>query len=207
MQTKNVASSEIAICGRTYDEYIEMVKAFHGHVAPGMVLGGFMVDLAYRNLPQGEYFDAICETRSCLPDAIQLLTPCTVGNGWLRIIDVGRFALSLFEKYAGDGVRVYVDSQKLDGWPEIRAFLFKLKPKKEQDTEALLSEISLARTSILSVQKVTVDLDSIQSKHHDSFVVCPLCGEGYPEDDGEICLGCQGKTPYLHCEVSDLSKE
>ena len=39
-------SSEITICGHTYDEYIEMIKAFHGHVAPGMVFGGFMVDLA-----------------------------------------------------------------------------------------------------------------------------------------------------------------
>ena len=43
MQAKNVASSEITICGRTYDEYIEMIKAFHGHVAQGVVLGGFMV--------------------------------------------------------------------------------------------------------------------------------------------------------------------
>ena len=201
MQTKNVASSKITICGRTYDEYIEMIKAFHGHVAPGMVLGGFMVDLAYRNLPQGEYFDAICETRACLPDAIQILTPCTVGNGWLRIIDVGRFALSLFEKYTGYGVRVYVDSPKLDGWPEVKAFLFKLKPKKEQNFEALISEIKLARTSILGTQKVTVDLDAIKPTRRGVFSICPSCGEGYPENDGEICLGCQGKTPYLHCEV------
>ncbi len=206
MQMKS-APSEITICGRTYDEYIEMIKAFHGHVAPGVVLGGFMVDLAYRNLPQGEYFDAISETRSCLPDAIQLLTPCTVGNGWLRIIDLGRFAMSLFEKYTGNGVRVYVDSQKLGDWPELKTFLFKLKPKKEQDSEVLMGEINLAHTSIFGVQKVMVDLDSIKSHHRDTFAVCPLCGEGYPENDGKICLGCQGKAPYLHCEVPSLQKD
>ena len=194
MQMKNVTSSRITICGRTYDEYIEMIKAFHGHVAPGMVLGGFMVDLAYRNLPPGEYFDAICETRACLPDAIQILTPCTVGNGWLRIIDLGRFALSLFEKYTGNGVRVYVDSQELDDWPEVKTFFFKLKPKKEQDFEVLIGEINLAHTSIFGVQKVTIDLDAIKSSRRGAFTVCPLCGEGYPEDDGEICLGCFG-----HC--------
>jgi formylmethanofuran dehydrogenase subunit E len=205
MQIKSVPS-EITICGRTFDEYIEMIKAFHGHVAPGVVLGGFMVDLAYRNLPQGEYFDAISETRSCLPDAIQLLTPCTVGNGWLRIIDLGRFALSLFEKYRGNGVRVYVDSQKLDDWPELKAFFFKLKPKKEQDFEVLMGEISLAHTSIFGVQKVMVDLDFIQSHHRDAFAVCPLCGEGYPENDGEICLGCQGEAPYLYCEVTSVQE-
>jgi len=199
---KNAASSEISICGHTYAEYIEMIKAFHGHVAPGMVLGGFMVDLANQNLPQGEFFDAICETRACLPDAIQILTPCTVGNGWLRIIDLGRFALSLFEKYTGDGVRAYVNGQKLDDWPEVKTFFFKLKPKKEQDADALMREINLAHTSIFGVQKVMVDLDAIKSHRRDTFAICPLCGEGYPENDGEICLGCQGEAPYSYYEVS-----
>jgi len=198
---KKATSSEIVICGHTYDEYIEMVKAFHGHVAPGMVIGGFMVDLACRNLPQGEYFDAISETRKCLPDAVQLLTPCTVGNGWLRIIDLGRFALSLFEKYTGNGVRVYVDSRKLGDWPELEAFFFKLKPKKEQDFEALMAEVRLAQASIYGLQEVMVNLDSVKPYHRGAFAVCPLCGEGYPEDDGETCLGCQGKSPYLHCET------
>jgi formylmethanofuran dehydrogenase subunit E len=205
MQIKS-AISEITICDHTYDEYIEMVKAFHGHVAPGMVLGGFMVDFAYQNHPQGEFFDAICETRTCLPDAIQLLTPCTVGNGWLRIIDLGRFALSLFEKYTGDGVRVYVDSKKLDNWPKIKTFLFKLKPKKEQDSEALVSDISLAGMSILAVQKVVVDLDALKSSRRHTFAVCPSCGEGYPKADGDICLGCQGEAPYLSCTMTGLQK-
>jgi len=204
---KKVASSEITICGHTYDEYIEMIKAFNGHVAPGMVLGGFMVDLAYRSLPQGEYFDAICETRACLPDAIQILTPCTVGNGWLRIVNLGRFALSLFEKYTGKGVRVYLDSRKLDDWPEVKVFFFRLKPKVEQDFEGLMGEVNLARASILGVQKVMIDLDSIQYHHQGAFAVCPSCGEGYPEDDGEICLGCQGEAPYLHFEVSGSQED
>jgi formylmethanofuran dehydrogenase subunit E len=200
------APTQITICGRSYCEYIEMIETFHGHVAPGVILGGFMVDLAYRNLPPGEYFDAISETHSCLPDAIQLLTPCTIGNGWLRIIDLGRFAMSLFEKYKGNGVRVYVDSQKLDDWHELKAFFFKLKPKKEQDSEALMSEISLAHTSIFGVKKVMVDLVSIQSKHHGAFAICPLCGEGFPENDGKICLGCQGKAPYLSSETKSPQK-
>jgi formylmethanofuran dehydrogenase subunit E len=204
MQMKNVTSSEITICGRTYDEYIEMVKAFHGHVAPGMVFGGFMVDLAYRNLPRGGYFDAICETTACLPDAIQILTPCTVGNGWLKVINLGRFALSLFNKYTGNGVRIFVDSQKLDDWPEVKTFFFKLKPKKEQEFEALISEARLAHTSIFSIQKVMIDLDSVKTRRRGTLVVCTQCGEGYPENDGKICLGCQGRAPYSHCEVPSL---
>jgi formylmethanofuran dehydrogenase subunit E len=202
MHVKNTPKI-ITICGHPYVEYIETIKNFHGHVAPGVVLGGFMVDLAQRNLPQCEFFDAISETCSCLPDAIQLLTPCTVGNGWLRIIDLGRFALSLFDKYTGRGVRVHVNSQKLASWPQLKAFFFKLIPKKEQNSELLMREINLAHTSIFNIQKVVVDLDSIKSRRRDTFAVCPICGEGYPESDGQTCSGCQGKAPYLPCTVPD----
>ena len=53
----------IAIGPYSYDEYVERVKSFHGAVAPGVAIGGFMVDLALRNLPKGEVFDAVSETR------------------------------------------------------------------------------------------------------------------------------------------------
>jgi formylmethanofuran dehydrogenase subunit E len=46
------------------------VKSFHGHLAPGLIIGGFMVDLAMKNLPEGEIFDAVCKTTVCRP------TPC-----------------------------------------------------------------------------------------------------------------------------------
>jgi formylmethanofuran dehydrogenase subunit E len=198
---KDIASPDITICGHTYEGYLGMIKDFHGHVAPGVVLGGFMVDLAYRNLPPGQYYDAVSETRSCLPDAIHLLTPCTVGNGWLRIVDSGRFALSLFEKYSGQGVRVYVDGQKLEKWPELKTFFFKMKPKKEQDSKALLEEIRLAGATVLAIQPVVVDLKSIASSERRVFSVCPICGEGYPGTDGESCLSCQGKAPYSYFNV------
>ncbi|MBW2561397.1 MAG: formylmethanofuran dehydrogenase subunit E family protein, partial [Deltaproteobacteria bacterium] len=90
----------------SYEEFLEIVRDFHGSVAPGIVAGGFMIDLALKNLPEDGLFDAISETQSCLPDAIQLLTPCTIGNGWLRVINIGRYAITLFEKYTGAGVRV-----------------------------------------------------------------------------------------------------
>jgi formylmethanofuran dehydrogenase subunit E len=40
-----------------------------------------MVDLARELIGIDTEADAIVETRHCLPDAIQLFTPCTVGNG------------------------------------------------------------------------------------------------------------------------------
>ena len=186
----------ITICGLTYEEYASAVRAFHGHLAPGMVLGGLLVDLAYRHRPPGELLDVVCETRTCLPDAVQLLTPCTLGNGGLHLVDLGRFALTLFAKDTGAGVRVAVEAGALGPWPEIAAFLFKQAPKHAQDTAALLAALLQAGDDILRVEPVEVDLARLASRRRAAFAVCPRCGEGYPEADGEACLGCRGEAPY-----------
>ena len=89
-----------------------------------------MVELAYRSLPEDGLYDVISETRACLPDAIQILTPCTIGNGWLRIFDIGRFAISFYDKHSGEGDRVALDPDHLPSWPEIHTWAMKLKPKK-----------------------------------------------------------------------------
>lgn len=181
------------ICSYTFEEFVERVKGFHGFAAPGVVIGGFMVDLAYRNLPQGELFDALCETPKCLPDAIQLLTPCTVGNSWLTVINVGRYAMALYDKSTGEGTRVFVDSSKLATWPELKSWFFKLKPKKEQDSDLLMKEIKEAGSGICSVQCVKVAERFVKRQRRGGFASCPHCHEGYPEEDGPQCLVCHGK--------------
>ena len=82
----------------SFDEYLGMVKSFHGSAAPGVLIGGFMVDLAYQHLPVGGLYEAICETAECLPDAVQLLTQCTLGNKRLTVIDEKRYTLIFYEK-------------------------------------------------------------------------------------------------------------
>ncbi|MCX5827960.1 MAG: FmdE family protein [Deltaproteobacteria bacterium] len=185
------------IAAYSYDEYVHLVKSFHGSLAPGLVIGGFIVDLALKNLPEGEFFDAICETSVCLPDAVQLLTPCTIGNGWLKVFDLGRFAVTLYEKEKGKGIRVYLDTEKLKSWPEFNAWYFKLKPKKEQDFELLMSQIKEAGPSVLSTQPVCVKPEHTVKRRMGPTAVCPSCGEAYPLRDGTPCLGCQGRAPYV----------
>ncbi|HPQ44447.1 MAG TPA: FmdE family protein [Syntrophales bacterium] len=185
-----------------FDEYVHLVKSFHGHVAPGMIIGGIMVDMALKNRPTGEFFDALCETASCLPDAIQLLTPCTVGNGWLRIVNVGRYAVTLYEKYGGEGIRVYLDPTNLDRWPVIKEWFFKLKPKKDQDSHALFEQIHNAGTNLYSMQNVRVQPQFLEKRSKGSIAVCPLCGEAYPSQDGEICRGCGNQRLYTDIAIS-----
>ena len=187
---------ETRILSYSYDEYIKIVRRFHGYEAPGVIIGGFMVDTAIRNLPEGILYDAVSETRACLPDAIQLLTPCTIGNGWLKIIHNGRFALTLYDKESFEGVRVFLDAEKVEEWQAIKAWYFKLKTKKKQDREEIAREIKEAGDSILSVQYVRIHPQLTEKKHKGNIAVCPLCREAYPVDDGKTCLACQGNTLY-----------
>jgi formylmethanofuran dehydrogenase subunit E len=181
----------------SYEEYVHLVKSFHGSLAPGLVIGGFIVDLALKNLPEGEFFDAICETPVCLPDAVQLLTPCTIGNGWLNVIDFGRFAVTLYDKSSGKGIRVYLDMEKLEAWLEVKSWYMKLKKKHEQDFDLLMSQIKEAGHGLLSMQTVYVEPKKLQRPKLGPVAVCSACGEAYPVRDGARCRACAGESPYI----------
>ncbi len=68
-----------------------------------------MVDLAQEPIGPGIEADAFVEPCHCLPDAVQLFTPCTYGNGWTKVLDWGKFALSLYDKKILAGFRVWLD--------------------------------------------------------------------------------------------------
>ncbi|MCU0573269.1 MAG: FmdE family protein [Syntrophobacteraceae bacterium] len=189
----------------SFDEYLDLVKSFHGYAAPGLIMGGFMVDLALGRLPEGTLFDAVSETTQCLPDAIQILTPCTVGNGWLKVFNLGRFALTLHEKYEGEGVRVYLDPGQLDAWSEIKTWLFKLKPKREQDSELLRSQLREAGRSLYSVHSVRIQPHLLRKRSKGQITQCVLCGEAYPRRDGPVCRGCRGEAPYVIQPAGEVS--
>ncbi len=179
------------------EEYLDRLTSFHGSLAPGLIVGGFMVELARRSLHQGEFFNAICETAMCLPDAIQLLTSSTIGNGRLTVLNFGRFAITLFGKDSGKGVRVYVDAKKVEKYSEIKSWYFKLKPKKEQDSALLIRQMKEAGEEILSMQRVRVQPDALKRKKMGPVAICPLCGEAYPVRSGDACKACRGESPYL----------
>ena len=121
-----------------------------------------------------------------------------MGNGWLTVVNVGRFALTLYDKENGEGVRVFVDSEKLEAWPELKTWFYKLKPKKEQDRDLLAAQIKEGGKEICSVQKVKVADRFIKRRPRGSLAFCPKCREGYPLDDGLLCLACSGKE-ILFC--------
>jgi formylmethanofuran dehydrogenase subunit E len=180
----------------SFEEFKDMATRFHGYPAPCILIGGYMVEAARSCLSPQTLFRVLVETSRCLPDAVQLLPPCTAGNSGMRLLDLGRYALSMFDKHSGEGVRVAVDTEKVKVWPEINSWFLRLRTKAQQDQNRLFQEIEEAGDSILSLCEVRIKSEYLKRLPQKRICICPICDEAYPEADGAICRGCQGQAPY-----------
>ena len=186
----------MSIGSRTHEEFMEEARAFHGYPAPGLIIGGYMVELAKRHMPEGVLYDAVSETAHCLPDAVQLLTPCTFGNGWLRVLPFGIYAVTLYDKATGEGVRVELDNDKLEPYDAIRSWFLKERPKKEQDTERLQAQIKKrASRSSRSARSASVRTCSGTVRSGRSPAARSAAPTTPPPTAGSAG-SCQGQSPY-----------
>jgi len=188
------------ICGRTPEELLRDIENFHGFVAPGLLIGAYMVDLAYQKLEKDVEVDAIVETKHCLPDAVQIFTPCTIGNGWLKILDLDKFALTLYNRHTFIGFRIWLDLKKTEAFPYIYKWFMGLVSKKELPKDILVRDIIKAGYRILSCTSVQVTQHTNREKKG-QIRVCDQCQEAYSADQGPVCFACQGKG-YYECRSS-----
>ena len=186
---------ETRICGKSIEEFLEVVEKFHSWKAPALLIGGFMVDWAQELIGPGIQADAFVETCHCLPDAIQLLTPCTYGNGWMKVVDWDKFALILYDKKNLTGFRVWLDLEKTLKFPNIYNWYMRRVHKKDVNHKLLLDEILAAGRRMLSSTPVRI-LRWHGKKEKGDIAICPGCGEAYPTKQGEECLACQGRGYY-----------
>ncbi len=183
------------ICGRTLEDFIKTIEKFHGWAAPGVVIGGFMVDWAQELLGSELEADAIVETIHCLPDAVQLFTPCTCGNGWMKILDWDKFALSLYNKKSLQGYRVWMDLRRLSAFPKVYNWYMRLVDKKELPLSVLVQDILTAGRRMLNSAPVQITRYYEKNKKGE-IQICPVCYEAYPVKQGTPCLTCQGEGYY-----------
>ena len=178
------------------DDFMESARAFHGTATPGLMLGAFMTELALHSMGRTGNFHALCETDRDLPDAVQLLTPCTTGNGRLHVLDLGRFAMTLFRPQTGKGVRVYLDLNKTTGWPHIHRWALQEPMCDERDLVRLEHEIRKAGIAVLSASSVRMRTMFLREELPEPMTACISCGEPHPARTGALCRACAGQSPY-----------
>jgi formylmethanofuran dehydrogenase subunit E len=169
---------------------LEEIERFHGFPAPGVVIGAFMVDWAQEQIGSDIECDAVVETYRCLPDAVQLFTPCTFGNGWMTVFDWDRFALTLYDRSTRRGVRVWLDAHKAGRFPSILNWFFKRIPKHALPLDTLLDSILEARRAVLSARPVRVN-GRLRRPKKETVALCPACSEAYDPRCGDVCFGCR----------------
>ncbi len=190
--------SNPVICGVDFDDFVISMEEFHGYRSPGILLGGLMIEASLDELGDTPYLNVATETVVCLPDAVQLLTPCTIGNGFLQTIDWGKFALTCYDRLSLSGVRVWLNPDALGGFPLVRQWLEKSSHKKEKlPFEALAAEILVAAKEVISQRPVHLHR-SLKESQSVPTGRCPVCGESYPLHLGSACPACQDQAYYFY---------
>jgi len=182
-------------------EYITRSIRFHTHAAPGVIISVFMVDLALELLGTrpGDRLYAVCETRKCAPDPLQILLGCTAGNKRLQLLPIGRFAFTLnraSDGPAAEGIRVFIDPKKLAAFPTIQAWYTHARGFDRKGREVVLyEEILRAGRRILSHERVRL---KVPAKEEWESATCPCCGEMVPADliEKGVCRGCGPMAYY-----------
>ncbi len=189
-----------------FEGKVNEVIRLHRRPAPGITIGVAMVDLALELLgPVSGKLNAVAETQTCLTDVIQVMTGCTVGNRYLKFHDtLGRYALTLFDRKSGLGVRVFVDIDKIDPGqtPELHRFFMRKRgpeieaggPAREASGQKIIEEFGRVGRTILGserVQVVNLGKDPMLPAH-----VCTKCGESFLENGTPTCDVCSGKVAY-----------
>ncbi len=177
------------------------LSEFHTYPAPGVLIGAFMVDyaLALLGVTADQKLYGVCETPKCLPDALQVLARCTTGNNRLKVVPIGKFAITLNAPSDGEtaeAVRVFVDLDKLKNYPMIDVWYANSPAYDKHTMKGLLQdEIFRAGRQILSFERVRV---TVKKKKKWSSVTCPCCGETVPDYliEGDRCGACGSMKYY-----------
>ncbi len=195
------ASMDKGGVNKKLQQEILQLAEFHTYPAPGVLIGAFMVDYAMELLgaKKGDKLYGVCETPKCLPDALQVLAHITIGNNRLKIVPIGKFAITMNRPSEGpmaDAIRVYVDLEKLKQYPTVDLWYANSPAFDKKTMKArLFDEIFTAGRTILSSEKVRVPV--MQKKKWKS-VTCPGCGESVPDYliEGDRCGACGSMKYY-----------
>ncbi len=188
--------SDTLICAISYEDFVIRMEEFHGYRSPGILVGALMIEDALKEMGATPYLNVVTETIVCLPDAVQLLTPCTIGNGFLQVLDWGKFALTAYDRKSLAGNRAWLKYNALVNFPLIHSWFERSSKAKEKPFfDELAPEILKARSDLIDCRPVRLH-QALKNSERIPTGPCPNCGESYPLHLGPSCPACGGKAYY-----------
>ena len=185
-----------SVCGVEYEALLIQMEEFHGYRSPGILLGGLMLDTALKKLEPTPYLNVVCETMVCLPDAVQMLTPCTIGNGFLQVLDWGKFAFTTYDRQTLAGIRVWLNHDRLSVYPIVHRWFERTgRPREKPPFDLLAEEMLTAAPQLIFCCPVRLHR-ALKDPNPVPTAPCPKCRESYPLHLGPACPSCSGKGYY-----------
>ncbi len=171
---------------------IEKVVPFHGFLTSGALIGIQMLNIARRvlDVQEGERIYVTCETKSCMPDPFQILAGATIGNNGLKILNLGKMAVTV-NKQAPEGVnnikgvRILLDPEKTKNYPKLHAWFLNTEKLPHVEIVPILLD---AGEKVYSWKLVDIEVPVRRKKR---IQCCKNCGEMFIQHDNELlCGGC-----------------
>ena len=171
---------------------IQKVIPFHGFLTSGALIGIQMLNVAKRELDikEGERIFVTCETQNCMPDPFQILAGATIGNGGLKIKDLGKMAV-IVNKQASEGVyrikgiRIILDPEKTKAYLKLHAWFLNTEKLRHEEVVPILLA---AGEKVYSWEFVDVEVPVRKKKR---IKCCGSCEEMFIQHDNELlCGGC-----------------
>ncbi len=196
-----------------FHDYLEAAYRFHGHKCPAMPLGLRAAAVAMNRLGVERTGDkdlvALVELgdghfATCYSDGIQMMTGCTAGKCTLRILDFGKWGLTLVDRRGGRAVRVVPRAEnqlRLMQTDFFRNYRMKGVPATKvpaEVVEPLVKNVLKAADEQLFVIGEVGDYDYKMPPHVFSAFPCEECGElvvepyGRVKDGKKVCIPCAG---------------
>jgi formylmethanofuran dehydrogenase subunit E len=169
---------------------IEKVVPFHGFLTSGALIGIQMLNIARRvlDIREGERIYVTCETQSCMPDPFQVLAGATIGNGGLKIRNLGKMAVTV-NKQAPEGVdsikgvRIILDPEKTKDYPKLNAWYLNIEKLPHEEVVPILLA---AGEKVYSWKLVDIEVPVRQKKR---IKCCKNCDEMFIQHDDELLCG------------------
>jgi len=186
---------------KTFQEYLALAGK-DGLPRSGIILGVRMALLGLRELgledSQQIHDDLIVvvETDRCLPDAMELVTGCRLGNRKLKLRDMGKMAATLLEVPNARAVRVAAreaaNQRALEMFPDLD------KEAALGKAYCILSDDELFARKWVHVAIAPEDIPNFRT----SRVPCALCGESIAfgkqilQGERTLCRSCAGDSYF-----------
>lgn len=203
MREKRLAVANLHPALKTWEEYVTEA-ARDGHTRSGMVLGIRMALLGLRQLgldepPQDHSLITVVETDRCLPDAVELVTGCRLGNRTLKHRDFGKMAATFVDVRTERAIRI---ATKEAADRKARE-LFPAAEKEDALGRAyrVLTDEELFKSQWVLARFHPEDLPGAQPAR----AICIACGEGVSFHREVVCSGrvfcraCAGERYFEPC--------